>query len=118
MFQRDTDRIGTIICDYDAYNANSPIGEGGFAKVYKHVKKSFDNKAFAVKEEAKEVSGSFIYLIQLTTAYIMYLQSSLISDLTRFAEVLKFDHPNVMYLKEYVTGQLLYKFFVVSHHSL
>ena len=69
MFQRDTERIGITVCDYDGYNANSPIGKGGFAKVYKHVKANSSTE-FAVKEESREVSASFAYLIQLITANI------------------------------------------------
>ena len=103
MLQRTTERIGIIIYDYDGYNVNEPIGKGGFAKVYKHVN-TFDIKAFAVKEEAREVSTSLILFDLINHCSYTYLQSSLISDLTRFTEVLKFDHPNVMYLEEYVIG--------------
>lgn len=81
LFSRNSERTGTISHDYDKYNVNKPIGKGGFAEVYKLVKA---NRAFAVKEEATE--------------------SSLISDLFRFTEVLNFSHPNVMYLEEYVKG--------------
>ena len=43
----------------DGYNVNEPIGKGRFAKVYKHVN-TFNGMAFAVKEEARDISTSFI----------------------------------------------------------
>ena len=56
--QQKPQRIGTISYDYDGYNIHEPIGKGGFAKVYKHIK-SIDEGAFAVKEEPREVSTSY-----------------------------------------------------------
>lgn len=53
--QRKAERIGTISHDYDGYNIDDPIGKGGFAKVYKHIK-SHNEGTFAVKEEPRAVS--------------------------------------------------------------
>ncbi|XP_065900190.1 uncharacterized protein [Dysidea avara] len=83
LFSRKQERVGTVTEDYSNYNAFKEIGYGGFGRVYGHtVQKS--GKKVAVKEEARTLS--------------------LVSNLERFTEIQNLDHPNVLFLDEYVVA--------------